>query len=131
MITLLYAGLCALLVLLLAVRVAWWRYSHKIGLGDGGDRELLKRMRAHGNAVEYMPLALILLGGLELNGYDDRLIHGLGAVFFVSRVLHALALSRHSGASGGRVLGMAFTWLPMLAMAVVAIGGYFQQAATP
>jgi hypothetical protein len=26
---------------------------------------------------------------------------------------------------------MAFTWLPMLAMAVVAIGGYFQQAATP
>lgn len=131
MITLLYAGLCVLLVLLLAVRVAWWRYRHKIGLGDGGDRELLKRTRAHGNAVEYMPLALILLGGLELNGHDDRLIHGLGAVFFGSRLLHALALSRHSGASGGRALGMAFTWLPMLAMAVVAIAGFFQQVAIP
>ncbi len=57
MITLLYAGLCTLLVVLLAGRVVQWRFRHKIGIGDGGDRELLKRVRVHANAVENMPLA--------------------------------------------------------------------------
>jgi uncharacterized membrane protein YecN with MAPEG domain len=127
MITLLYAGLCALLVLVLAVRVAHWRFRHKIGLGDGGDKELLQRMRAHGNAVEYLPLCLILLGGLELNGYPNGLIHGFGATLFVSRLAHAWGLSRHSGSSVGRVSGMVFTWAIMLAMAGYAIVGYVMQ----
>lgn len=127
MITLLYAGLCTLLVLLLAMRVAYWRYTHKIGLGDGGDQQLLKRVRAHGNAVEYLPLCLILLGGLELNGYPNNLIHGFGAALFISRVAHAWGLSRHSGSSLGRVSGMVVTWSIMLAMAGFAIVGYVMQ----
>jgi uncharacterized membrane protein YecN with MAPEG domain len=127
MITLLYAGFCALLVLLLAMRVAHWRFTHKIGLGDGGDKELLKRVRAHGNAVEYLPLSLILLGGLELNGYPNGLIHGFGAALFVSRVAHAWGLSRSSGSSLGRMSGMVITWGIMLAMAGFAIVGYVMQ----
>lgn len=127
MITLLYAGLCALLVLILAIRVASWRFKHKIGLGDGGDKELLKRVRAHGNAVEYLPLCLILLGGMELNGYPNGLIHGFGAALFVSRVAHAWGLSRSSGSSLGRLSGMAVTWAIMLAMAGFAIVGYVMQ----
>ena len=38
MITMLYAGLCTILVVFLAIRVVLWRFRHKIGLGDGGDR---------------------------------------------------------------------------------------------
>ena len=127
MITLLYAGLCALLVLILAIRVAHWRFKHKIGLGDGGDKELLKRVRAHGNAVEYLPLCLILLGGMELNGYPNYLIHGFGAALFVSRVAHAWGVSRSSGSSLGRLSGMVVTWAIMLAMAGFAIVGYVMQ----
>jgi uncharacterized membrane protein YecN with MAPEG domain len=127
MITLLYAGLCALLVLILAVRVAHWRFKHKIGLGDGGDKELLKRVRAHGNAVEYLPLCLILLGGMELNGYPNGLIHGFGAALFVSRVAHAWGVSRSSGSSLGRLSGMVVTWGIMLAMSGFAIIGYIRQ----
>lgn len=127
MITLLYAGLCTILVVFLAVRVAQWRFRHKIGLGDGGDRELLKRVRAHANAVENMPLALILLGGMELNGYSSNLIHGFGGVLVLSRIAHAWGLSHSSGTSRGRFLGSLFTWLLMLAMAVFAIAGYVRQ----
>ena len=127
MITLLYAGLCTILVVFLAVRVAQWRFRHKIGLGDGGDRELLQRVRAHANAVENMPLALILLGGMELNGYSNAVIHGFGSVLLVSRAAHAWGLSQTSGTSKGRFLGSLFTWLLMLAMALFAIGGYLQQ----
>jgi hypothetical protein len=127
MITLLYAGLCTLLVILLAVRVAMWRSRHKIGLGHGGDRELQKRVRAHANAVENMPLALILLGGMELNGYSMGVIHGFGSVLVLSRIAHAWGLSHSGGTSKGRLLGSAFTWMLMVTMALFAIVGYFQQ----
>jgi uncharacterized membrane protein YecN with MAPEG domain len=131
MITLLYAGLCALLVLVLAVRVAMWRLSHKIGLGDGGDSELLRRVRVHGNAVEYLPLCLILLGGMELNGFSRPLIHGFGIALVLSRLAHAWGLSRSSGTSAGRIAGMAVTWGLMFAMAGFAIGGYAMQFYAP
>lgn len=126
MITMLYAGLCTILVVFLALRVAQWRHRNKIGMGDGGDRDLLKRVRAHANAVENMPLALLLLGGMELNGYPAGLIHGFGSVLVVSRVAHAWGLSHSSGVSRGRFLGSLFTWLLMLAMAAFAIAGYFR-----
>lgn len=126
MITMLYAGLCTILVVFLALRVAQWRHRNKIGMGDGGDRDLLKRVRAHANAVENMPLALLLLGGMELNGYPGMLIHGFGSVLVVSRVAHAWGLSHSSGVSRGRFLGSLFTWLLMLAMAAFAIAGYFR-----
>lgn len=127
MITLLYAGLCALLVVFLAVRVAQWRFRHKIGLGDGGDRELLKRVRAHANAIENMPLALILLGGMELNGFSSTTVHAFGSVLLVSRLAHAWGLSHSSGTSRGRMLGSAFTWLLLVAMSLLAIAGYAMQ----
>jgi uncharacterized membrane protein YecN with MAPEG domain len=131
MITLLYAGLCALLVLVLAARVVRWRFTHRIGLGDGGDAELLRRVRVHGNAVEYLPLCLILLGGMELNGYPAPLIHGFGLALVLSRIAHAWGLSRTSGTSAGRLAGTLVTWLLMLAMALFAIGGFAMQYAAP
>ena len=127
MITMLYAGLCTILVVFLAVRVVQWRFRHKIGLGHGGDRELQMRVRAHANAVENMPLALLLLGGMELNGDSMGLIHGFGGVLLVSRMAHAWGLSHSSGTSKGRFLGSLFTWTLMLTMAVFAIAGYLRQ----
>lgn len=125
MITLLYAGLCTLLVLFLAGRVMARRVARKIGIGDGGDHEMLRRMRAHANAVEYLPLALLLLGGMELNGYPNGVIHAFGGTLLASRLLHAWGLSRSSGASPGRLIGTLLTLLLMMSMAVLAIVGYF------
>jgi uncharacterized membrane protein YecN with MAPEG domain len=127
MITMLYAGLCTILVVVLGMRVVLFRFRHKIGLGDGGDRELMKRVRAHANAVENLPLALLLLGGMELNGYPAPWVHGFGATLVVSRTAHAWGLSHSSGTSAGRFLGTLFTWLLMLTMATFAIVGFAQQ----
>jgi len=124
MITLLYAGLCTLLVLVLAFRVMARRLQAKIGIGDGGDPVLQRRIRVHANAVEYLPLALILLGGMELNGYPNAVIHGFGATLLLSRLLHAWGLSRVSGSSPGRFLGTLLTLLLMIAMALFAIAGF-------
>jgi uncharacterized protein len=124
MITLFYAGLCCLLVVFLGARVAAWRNKHKIGLGDGGDKELIKRMRAHGNATENLPLLLIMVAGLELTGYRDLWIHIFGAAIFLSRCAHAWGVSHRSGYSIGRFAGMFVTWSLMGVMSIIAIWGF-------
>ena len=131
MITMLYAGLCTILVIILGLRVVQYRFGHKIGIGDGGDMTLQRRVRVHANAIENLPLALLLLGGMELNGYPAPLVHGFGAALFLSRVAHAWGLSHSSGTSKGRFLGTLFTWLLMLSMAVFAIAGFVQQFRVP
>src|SRR5688572_21858467 len=114
MITLLYAGLCTLLVVFLAMRVVHWRFTRKIGLGHGEDRQLERRIRAHANAIETLPLALILLGGVELHGFDVRVLRAFGATLLFSRVAHAWGLRHNGGTARGRFIGTLFTGLLML-----------------
>lgn len=123
MISMMYAGLCTLLVIFLAMRVVKWRREHKIGLGHGENIGLQQRVRAHANAVENMPLALILLASLELTGASPYMIHALGGTFLLSRLMHAWGISHSSGRSVGRFWGMVLTWVPMLIMAILAIYG--------
>jgi uncharacterized membrane protein YecN with MAPEG domain len=49
----LYAGLIALMLLVLAIPVSRLRHSLKVGLGDGGDARLARAIRAHANTVEW------------------------------------------------------------------------------
>ena len=56
-ITAYYAGLLALLIIALAYRVASYRRGNKIGIGDNGDPVLQVRVRAHANAIEYVPIS--------------------------------------------------------------------------
>lgn len=120
-VTALYAALCALLLLGLTVQVILHRRRSKIGLGDGGDRGLLKAIRAHGNATETIPIQLILLLLLELSGLASAVLHGLGAAILLSRLLHAFGLSRVSGPSPGRMIGMAVSMLLTLGMPLLLL----------
>ena len=123
-ITGLYAALAALLIIALAVRVMLRRTSAKIGIGDGGDHELHKRIRAHANAVEYLPIGLILLLLVELNQTQPVLVHVFGACLLLGRLLHALGLSKTSGVGAGRALGILLTLLAIVAMAVFLLWQY-------
>ena len=82
---------------------------------------MTRRMRAHGNLIENAPLALLLLGLLEIAGLDARWLWAFGGALLVGRLLHAYGLSRRSGTSPGRFLGMALTWGVLLGEAGVAI----------
>lgn len=119
-----YAALSALLVLWFAVRVMLQRRTSVIGIGDGGDRELITRIRVHANAVEYLPIALILLLIVELNQTDPLLVHVAGMALVVGRILHAAGLSRSSGVSAGRALGTLLTLLVIAGMSILLIWQY-------
>ena len=108
-ITALYAGLLALLLVLLALRVVRLRWKFRVGLGDGGERAMTRAIRVHGNATEHVPIALLLLLVAELNRAGPTLLHVCGAVLVVARLLHAVGLGKSAGASWQRAAGTVGT----------------------
>jgi uncharacterized membrane protein YecN with MAPEG domain len=120
-ITGIYAAVAALLIVFLAVRVTLRRRAIKVGIGNGGDALLARRIRAHGNAAEYLPLALLLLLILELNQTQPLLLHIFGCVLIAGRLLHGFGLSTSPAVTPGRAIGIALSWFVIAAMALLLI----------
>ena len=120
-IALLFAALHTGLLLALLAPISRHRHAHKIGLGDGGDKELARKIRVHANFVEHVPMALLLLALLEMNGLAQLAVWALGGALLVARVMHAVGLSRTGGYSFGRFWGTALTWLVLLLMALAGV----------
>ena len=117
-ITPLYAGILALLFFVLSIRVIRMRGTG-ISLGDGGNPIMLRRIRGHANFAEYVPLILLMMGFLEVSHFPAYLLHGLGIVLVVGRLLHGFALSFTEKFFLGRFLGtvLTFTALNVSALA--------------
>lgn len=122
-VTALYASLLAFLLLVLSVRVILARRSARVSLGAGGDLTLERRIRAQANFVEYVPLALILLGTLEAADAPKLLLHLLGLLIFAGRLLHGYALSFTSGNMPGRVGGTVLTFAAVALGAISNLAG--------
>ncbi|MCP5334439.1 MAG: MAPEG family protein, partial [Oceanospirillaceae bacterium] len=73
----LYTAIFTFLLLGLAYGVVRQRIKLKKALGhDHPDLQIANR--AHANAVEYVPIALLLMGIAELNGASNNMLHLLG-----------------------------------------------------
>jgi uncharacterized membrane protein YecN with MAPEG domain len=120
-VTTFYAGLNAAIGLTLAMLVVRQRLATQTLFGDGGRRPVEQAMRAHANFVEYVPLILLLLLVLELDGLPRAWLHLMGATLTVGRVLHGWGLSREAGRSLGRSAGAGLTWTVMLGALLTAI----------
>lgn len=106
----LYAGLNVLILLALALLVVRQRLTHKVPLGHAGIEPLERAQRVHGNAAEYVPIAIAGLVALALAGGEAWVVHVGGVVLTLGRVLHAAGLSTTSGISFGRQAGTLMTW---------------------
>ena len=119
-VTPLYAGLLVLWFVLLSVRVVNLR-RRGIVFGDNGDIGVIRIVRAQGNFAEYVPLALLLMGFLEVSRYSIYLLHALGVTLLVARLLHGFALSFGWQIRIGRVAGAALTFGVLLVEAVLCL----------
>ena len=124
-ITALYAGVLALLMVMLALGVIRLRWKFRVGLGDGGEKAMTRAIRIHGNAAEHVPVALLLMLVAELNHARPALLHGCGTVLVVARVLHASGLSRSAGASWQRAVGTVGTVGVIVTLAAADIAAFF------
>ena len=118
-ITSVIAAIFGVMLVFLSLRVGLLRSKEKIWFLDGGNEELTRRIRAQGNFIEYVPLALLLIALIELGGGSGGLVWALGAGLLAARVAHAVGVSlattspaRSAGTLGTfAVLLVAAGWL--------------------
>jgi uncharacterized membrane protein YecN with MAPEG domain len=118
-VTPLYLGAMALLAVLLANHVLYVR----LRAASQPKWRPEAALRVQANFVENVPLALLLLLGLELQGVAPRILHAFGASLVVLRALHAYGLSSYEGANYPRLIGAQGTFLLISIMGVALISG--------
>lgn len=119
MISAIYAALLAFLICWLSLNVIKKRWKYEINMGDGGNEELRTAIAAQSNAIEYIPIALLLLFALEYNEANILIIHLLGISFITGRAIHARSLLLDN--LKGRVLGMQITIYTIIGLAILNI----------
>ena len=124
-VTALYTGILLVMLVVLSLYVVKGRWVNKVGLGDAGNADMLKRMRTHANFVEYVPLALIGMYLLEVTKHSALILHALGIALVVARLLHAYGMNRRSP-NFGRAGGASLTLTILLVEAVMLILVWFE-----
>ncbi len=115
-VTALYAAILTLLLMVLAINVSVHRRRLRVSLGAGTDPLMMRIIRIHGNAAEYIPIALLLMLVYELNGGSHAALHVCGCAMVLGRVLHAAGVWGSNTPNSGRVIGQALTWATILAL---------------
>src|SRR5262245_48543835 len=120
------AAFCGLLLVGLASRVSYLRFTLKVSFGDGGHPALLRAIRTHGNTVEHATVFLLLALVWELTRGTTTLLLAAAALFVVSRLLYTVGVLGR-GLHLLRIAGASMTYLAQLllaaALAVVALQG--------
>jgi len=116
-----YAGLLALLFVLLSARVIGARRSGRVALGDGGNGALLRRIRVHANFAEYAPISIVILALAESLAAPALLLHASGIATVFARAVHAYGVSNEPENFHFRVTGMVTTFTVIGALALTCI----------
>ena len=128
MITGVYASLIALIFITLSIRVITYRRSKRLGLGDQGDKSLLKRMRAQANCAEYAPFGLLLMLMVELHGPASSTLHLIGGLLLAGRLAHGYGFSASPPKmilrQGGMMLTFASYLVSIFFLLISEVGKY-------
>ena len=120
-ITLTVAGVAALINIWLMIRVGQVRTSEKISVGDGGNENVIRRMRAHSNYIESAPFVVLLVGAIELaSPTSPTWLWIISGLYLLGRVAHGIGMD--GGKFGkGRINGTIVTMVTLLGLGVYAI----------
>lgn len=115
-----------MLHVLLTALVIRRRVQARVSFQDGGDDQLMRRIRAHGNFAETAPMALLLMALLELSGLGKVWLISFGIALLLGRILHASSLLTNN-ATWSRSGGMVLTLGVISLEGVCAVGMFFAQ----
>ena len=121
------AGVLGLVFVALSARVVTARSSGRVMLGDGSSAgesasPLLVAIRSHANFAEYVPLCLVLIAGLEMEGGATVLVKALAALLVLARVAHPIGMAMKAP-NAFRAGGFIGTVLVLLVASVAALTG--------
>lgn len=115
------AGVLGLFYLGLSGWVILRRRSALVGIGDGDDKDLARRIRVHGNFAEYVPFCLVLLALNEAGSPGAPWLVPCAGGLVLGRALHAAGLGRSAGTTVPRFVGTSLTFLVLLALSLGAL----------
>jgi uncharacterized membrane protein YecN with MAPEG domain len=121
-ITLFFIGLFAVMQVPITGMVGYRRFQTRVPFFDGGDQTLMRRMRAHGNFTETVPISLLAMAAAELTGAPQWLLWGGGVVLLAGRLIHFATLMRSEWGIG-RAIGIVLTLISMGGFGLVALIG--------
>jgi len=118
-ITAVYAAVLGILLVAISARISVLRARYQAMFGDGGKDDLLRAIRAQGNFIEYVPLALLLIGMAEWAGIRPWAAHALAGTLLASRLIHYWGMATRINA--GRGIGATLTWLVLVVSGLIVL----------
>jgi uncharacterized protein len=112
--TALYAAMLGLMIIVLRMIVTIMRAKTGISIEHNGNMALAERIRWHGNFIENVPMALILMGLAETGGASPTLLNASGVILIVSRILHPFGLKHDNAKAVLRIVSGVGTTLSIL-----------------
>ncbi len=103
------AGVLIIIQMALVLTVALVRRRDKQSLGDGGNADLLRATRRHGNFAENAAIFVIALALFEMISAERRTAEIYAGIFILGRLAHAVGLSMENTSNLPRVLGIVAT----------------------
>jgi hypothetical protein len=119
-ITPLFIGVFAMMQVPITGMVGYRRFQTRVPFFDGGDQTLMRRMRAHGNFTETVPISLLAMAAAELTGAPQWLLWSGGVVLLAGRLMHFATLMRSEWGIG-RAIGIILTLISMGGFGLVAL----------
>ena len=92
--------------------------------------DLLERIRAHGNFIEWVPWVLLIILIAELSQAPNGFVHASGALLVLGRILHPFGLKRDNPKHALRIAGNSLNILSLLAATTAIVLGCLAQQAT-
>jgi uncharacterized membrane protein YecN with MAPEG domain len=103
----------------LSVRIGMVRQAKKVSIGDGGEEDLIRRMRAQANFIENTPIVIVLVALIELSRPGNLYLAGVAALYILGRLAHGVGMDGGAFAKG-RTAGTLITMLTLLGLGIWA-----------
>lgn len=119
-----YAAVLSIFFVGMSMWVTIGREQFSVYHGDGGKEQLNRRIRAHGNFAEYVPLILLLVTLLEAGGAGHAMVHTLLLPLVIARVMHPIGMLAPEASVqqyAFRATSMVVTWLVLISSAVLLL----------
>jgi len=117
-----YTALNMAILLWIATETGRLRGKHKVSIGDGGVKHLIRIIRGHANAIENMPMFFIMLLIGALIGMPVLAAHVLGIVFTIGRGLHAWHFIQEDAPGWQRGGGFGLSFLAQVVLLIGLLG---------
>ena len=124
-ITSLYALLLLPIWAILWIGVASARSERKVSIGDGGDAQLLLKVRRHGNFIEWAGLILIFMILAETQAASAMWLHLAGVLTVIGRLAHPMGLRIEQAEHPLRYVGNGTNFVAILILAAAIARSLF------